>query len=419
MDSGRDLIQPFSEFIDKKRISSEAVSGILEEVFRTAICRKYGEGEKFDVIVNIENGDLEIWRTQEIVEDEVLAEAEDPEDLAGKISLSEARKVEKDFEVGEELATEIDFNSFGRRVVGTVKQVLKEKVKNIEKEILFQKYKDKAGGMITCEVYQTLSREVLLMDSEGYELVLPRGEQIPKDRFRRGESVRAIVKEIEVEVLNPRVVLSRTSPLLLQRLFEAEVPEVFEGTIVIKKVVRDPGERSKVAVESHDDRIDPVGACVGIKGSRIHGIVRELCNENIDVINYTTNRDLFVSRCLSPAKVLSVSFDDERGRVLACLKPDQISLAIGRRGQNIKLASALVDMDIEVFRELKEGEEDVELMEFSDEIEDWVIQEFLKVGLDTAKSVLALSKEEIAKRTDLEEETVGDVINTLKQEFEA
>ena len=419
MDSGSDLIQPFSEFIDKKRISGEAVSGILEEVFRSAICKKYGEGEKFDVIVNIENGDLEIWRTQEIVEDAVLAKAESPEDLAGKISLSEARKVEKDFEVGEELATEIDFNSFGRRVVGTVKQVLKEKVKNIEKEILFQKYKDKAGGMITCEVYQTLSREILLMDSEGYELVLPRGEQIPKDRFRRGESVRAIVKEVEVEVLNPRVVLSRTSPLLLQRLFEAEVPEVFEGTIVIKKVVRDPGERSKVAVESHDDRIDPVGACVGIKGSRIHGIVRELCNENIDVVNYTTNRDLFVSRCLSPAKVLSISFDDERGRILACLKPDQISLAIGRRGQNIKLASALVDMDIEVFRELKEGEEDVELMEFSDEVEDWVIQEFLKVGLDTAKSVLALSKEEIAKRTDLEEETVEDVINILKQEFEA
>ena len=411
MESVRDLVQPFAEFIEKKRISPSIGAGILEEVSRAAIRKKYGDDEHFDVIVNVENGDFEIWRRQEIVPD---GEA----DEAGKIALSEARKVEKDFEVGEELATEIPVASFGRRAISALRHVLQEKIKNIEKEVLYQRYKDREGDMVSCEVYQTLSREVLLMDSEGHELLLPRNEQIPKDRFRRGETIRAIVKKVEVSTLNPKVILSRTSPLLLQRLLEAEVPEVLEGTISIKKVVRDPGERSKVAVESYDDRVDPVGACVGVKGSRIHGVVRELCNENIDVINYTNNRDLFVARCLSPAKILSTTFDEERDRVLVCLKPDQISLAIGRRGQNIRLASALVGMEIEVFRELKEGEEDVELQEFSDEIEEWIIGEFLKTGLDTAKGILSLTTEELAKRTDLEEETVKEVVDILKKEFE-
>lgn len=417
MADGKDLIQPFAEFIERKRISRQIGTNILEEVFRSVICRKYGDDEHFDVIINIESGDLEVWRKQEIIADDTLVEEEEG-GMAGKITLSEARRVEQDFEVGEEVATAIPIASFGRRAVSMVRHVLLEKMKNIEKEVLYQRYKDKIGEMVTCEVYQTLSREILLTDGEGYELVLPRSEQIPKDRFRRGESVRAIVKKVELSTLHPKVILSRTSSLLLQRLFEAEVPEVLEGTINIKKVVRDPGERSKVAVESYDDRIDPVGACVGVKGSRIHGIVRELCNENIDVVSYTTNENLFISRCLSPAKILSVNFDKERDRVLVCLKPDQISLAIGRRGQNIKLASALVGMEIEVFREVKEGEEDVELREFSDEIDDWVIQEFLKIGLDTAKSVLVLSMEELAKRADLEEETIKDVVKILRQEFE-
>jgi N utilization substance protein A len=332
--------------------------------------------------------------------------------------LSDARKIEPDFEIGEEVAEEIKLEDFGRRAVLTARQTLIQKIKDLEKDILFYKYKDLVGELITGEVYQILTREVLLIDGEGNELILPKPEQIMKDRYRKGESVRAVVQRVEMVNGNPRIILSRTSPKFLERLFESEVPEVFDGLITIKNVVREPGERAKVAVESYDDRIDPVGACVGMKGSRIHSIVRELQNENIDVINFTDNIELYIARALSPARITSIKIEEENGRASVYMKPDQVSLAIGKGGFNIKLASKLVGYEIDVFRDLDDQDEDVDLEEFADEIESWVIDEFKRVGLDTAKSVLELPKDDIQRRTDLEEETIDEVLKILNQEFE-
>jgi N utilization substance protein A len=407
------LIESFAEFARGKNIDRPTMIRILEDVFRTMIRKKYDVDDNFDVIINADKGDLEIWRFREIVDD-------NSEDIwePDKISLSEAQKIEPDFEIGEEVAEEIKLEDFGRRAVMTARQTLIQKVKDLEKDILFDKYKDLVGEIIAGEVYQTLSRETLLIDGEGNELILPKSEQIPKDRFRKGESVRAIVHRVEMVNGTPRIILSRTSPKFLERLFEMEVPEVYDGVITIRKTVREPGERAKVAVESYDDRIDPVGACVGMKGSRIHSIVRELQNENIDVINYTDNLDLYVTRALSPAKITSIKTEPDRISVF--LKPDQVSLAIGRGGQNIKLASRLVNYEIDVFRDTvgNEDDEDVDLDEFSDELDGWVIDELKKIGLDTAKSVLTLSKADIVRRTDLEEETVDDLVKVLSQEFE-
>ncbi|MEO5977179.1 MAG: transcription termination factor NusA [Chryseolinea sp.] len=410
-----ELIQSFAEFAKQKNIDRPTMIRILEDVFRNMIKKKFGSDEKFDIIVNADKGDLEIYRFREIVDDD----SEDIWDF-DKISLKDAHKIEPDFEVGEEVSEQIYIDDFGRRAVTTARQTLIQKVKDLEKDILFQKYKELVGEIIAGEVYQVLSREVLLTDAEGNEVAIPRGEQIQKDRYRKGENVRAIVHKVDMVNGNPKIILSRTSPVFLERLFEQEVPEVYDGLITIKKVVREPGERAKVAVESYDDRIDPVGACVGMKGSRIHAIVRELQNENIDVINFTENLDLYIQRALSPAKIVSIKVDKDNGRVSVYLKPDQVSLAIGKGGLNIKLASRLVGYEIDVFRELAEGqsEEDVDLNEFGDEIEGWVIDELNRIGLDTAKSVLALSKEELVRRTDLEEETVEGVLGILKREFE-
>jgi transcription termination/antitermination protein NusA len=408
------LIESFAEFAKFKNIDRPTMMRILEDVFRTMIRKKYVTDENFDVIINVDKGDLEIWHFREIVED-------NPEefDENKQIKLTDAKKIETDFEVGEEVAEEIKLEDFGRRLVMTARQTLIQKVKDLEKDILYQKYKDLVGEIISGEVYQILGKEILLIDADGNELVLPKSEQIGKDRFRKGDNVRAIVHKVDMQNGAPRIVLSRTSPIFLERLFESEVPEVFDGLIQIKKVVREPGERAKVAVESFDDRIDPVGACVGMKGSRIHSIVRELNNENIDVINFTDNQELFIARALSPAKISSMKIDASEGRVSVYLKPDQVSLAIGRGGQNIKLASRLVGLEIDVFRELEEyEEEDVVLDEFSDEIDEWIIEELKRVGLDTAKSVLAVSKEDLLRRTELEEETIDDVISILRQEFE-
>jgi transcription termination/antitermination protein NusA len=409
------LIESFAEFAKQKNIDRPTMIRILEDVFRNMIRKKYATDDNFDIIINADKGDLEIYRIREIVEDE----SEDIWDH-DKISLSDAKKIEPDFEVGEEVSEQVDIEHFGRRAVTTARQTLMQKVKDLEKDILFQKYKDIVGEIITGEVYQVLGKEVLLIDAESNEIAIPRNEQIQKDRYRKGENVRAIVHKVEMVNGNPKIILSRTSPVFLERLFEQEVPEVYDGLITIKKVVREPGERAKVAVESYDDRIDPVGACVGMKGSRIHAIVRELQNENIDVINYTENLELYIQRAMSPAKITTIKIDKDRGRVSVYLKPDQVSLAIGKGGLNIKLASRLVGYEIDVFRELAEGqeEEDVDLDEFSDEIEAWVLDELKRIGLDTAKSVLNLNKEELVRRTDLEEETVESVLGVLKKEFE-
>ena len=408
------LIDSFADFARNKNIDRPTMIRILEDVFRTMIRKKYKDDDNFDIIINTDKGDLEIWRFREIVDDN----SEDIWDH-DKICLTDARKIEPDFEIGEEVAEEIKLIDFGRRAVMTARQTLIQKIKDLEKDILFQKYKELVGEIITGEVYQTMSREVLLIDGEGNELNIPKSDQIPKDRYRKGDSARAIVHRVEMHNGNPRIILSRTSPTFLERLFESEVPEVYDGLITIKKVVREPGERAKVSVESYDDRIDPVGACVGMKGSRIHSIVRELQNENIDVINFTDNLELYISRALSPAKILSMKIDELQKRVSVYLKPDQVSLAIGKGGQNIKLASRLVEYEIDVFRELGAVEdEDVDLDEFSDEIESWVIDELKKIGLDTAKSVLRLGREDMVRRTDLEEETVDNVLKVLSQEFE-
>ncbi len=413
------LIESFAEFAKLKNIDRPTMMRILEDVFRTMIRKKFISDENFDVIINVDKGDLEIWRKREVVSDDFAEDSFDYDENK-HISLTDAQKIEEDFEEGEEVADELKLEDFGRRMVMTARQTLIQKVKDLEKDYLFQKYKDLAGEIITGEVYQILGKELLLIDADGNELVLPKGEQIPKDRFRKGDNVRAIVHRVEMHNGNPKIVLSRTSPKFLERLFEIEVPEVYDGLIAIRNIVREPGERAKVAVESFDDRVDPVGACVGMKGSRIHSIVRELENENIDVINYTDNLELYISRALSPAKIGNIKVDAEKSRVSVFLKPDQVSLAIGKGGQNIKLASRLVGMEIDVFRELidNEDEEDVGLVEFSDEIESWVIDELKRIGLDTAKSVLALSKEDLVRRTELEEETVEDVLSILRQEFE-
>jgi N utilization substance protein A len=409
------LIESFADFAKQKNIDRPTMIRILEDVFRNMIRKKYETDDNFDIIVNADKGDLEIWRFREIVDD-------NSEDIweHDKIALTEAQKIEPDFEVGEEVAEQIYLEDFGRRAVTTARQTLMQKVKDLEKDIIYQKYKDLVGEIINGEVYQVLGKEVLLIDAEGNEISIPRGEQIPKDRYRKGETVRAIVHKVEMVNGNPKIILSRTSPVFIERLFEQEVPEVYDGLITIKKAVREPGERAKVAVESYDDRIDPVGACVGMKGSRIHAIVRELQNENIDVINYTENLELFVQRALSPAKISSIKVDKDNNRIMVYLKPDQVSLAIGKGGLNIKLASRLAGYEIDVFRELDGAqEEDVDLDEFSDEIESWVIDELKRIGLDTAKSVLALNKEELVRRTDLEEETVESLHNVLKKEFES
>jgi N utilization substance protein A len=410
------LIESFKEFASQKSIDRPTMVRILEDVFRTMIRKKYLSDENFDVIVNIDKGDLEILHYREVVEDDAPDYNENKQ-----IRLSDARKIDEDFSVGEEVAENIKIEDFGRRVVQTARQTLIQKIKDLEKDNLFNKYKVLVGQIVTCEVYQILGREIILRDAQGNELVLPRSEQIPKDRFRKGDSVRAIVHRVEMVNGNPRIILSRTSPIFLERLFEQEVPEVYDGIITIRKIVREPGERAKVAVESYDDRIDPVGACVGMKGSRIHSIVRELCNENIDVINYTDNIELFIQRALSPAKISSIKIDEENSRAAVFLKRDQVSLAIGKGGQNIKLAGKLVGLEIDVFRELTdadEEEEDVELTEFADVLDEWVIEEFTKIGLDTARSVLSMSRDYLIKKTELEEETVDFVLDVLKKEFE-
>lgn len=410
------LINTFADFAKLKNIDKPTMIRILEDVFRTMIRKKFVTDENFDVIINVEKGDLEIWRYREIVEDD--AEVED-ENLT--IRLTEAKKIEADFEVGEEVAEEVKIMDFGRRMVQTARQTLIQKVKDLEKDILFQKYKDLVGEMITCEVYQTLSRETILIDNDRQELSIPKHEQIFKDRFRKGDSIRAIVHRVEMVNNNPKIILSRTSPEFLERLFENEVPEVYDGLITIKKVVREPGERAKVAVESYDDRIDPVGACVGMKGSRIHSIVRELQNENIDVINYTENMELYISRALSPSKINSIKIDEDKKRASVFLNRDQVSLAIGKGGQNIKLASKLVGLEIDVFRELgdfEDDDEDVELREFTDVIDEWMIDELKRIGLDTAKSVLAVSPQDLLRRTELEEESIDWIREVLRKEFE-
>lgn len=408
------LIDSFAEFAKNKNVDRPTMIRILEDVFRTMIRKKYGTDDNFDIIINADKGDLEIMRFREIVDD-------NSEDIweHDKISHSEAKKIEPDFEIGEEVQEEIKLEDFGRRAVMTARQTLIQKIKDLEKDLLFQKYKELVGEIISAEVYQILGKEVLLIDGEGNELALPKAEQIYKDRYRKGETARAIVHRVEMVNGNPKIIVSRTSPVFMERLFENEVPEIFDGLINIKKIVREPGERAKVAVESVDDRVDPVGACVGMKGSRIHSIVRELQNENIDVINFTDNLELFIQRALSPAKIGNIKVDQEAGRASVYLKPDQVSLAIGKGGQNIKLASKLVGLEIDVFRELEGVEdEDVDLEEFSDEIEAWVIESLKKVGLDTAKSVLSLSKDDLIRRTDLEEETILEVFKVLSQEFE-
>ncbi|GAB2778794.1 transcription termination factor NusA [Rhabdobacter roseus] len=413
MDSGI-LIESFAEFARSKSIDRPTMISVLEEVFRTMIRKKYGTDDNFDVIINPENGDLEMWRTREIVDDE----SEDIWDY-DKIPLSEARKIQTDFEVGEEVAEEVKLVDFGRRLVQTARQTLIQKIKDLEKEMMYEKYKDQVGELITGEVYQTLRNELIVVDSEGNELSLPRTEQISKDRFRKGDSLKAVIHKVEMLNGTPKITLSRTSPVFLERLFEIEIPEIYDGLISVRRIVREPGDRAKVAVESYDDRIDPVGACVGMKGSRIHTIVRELGNENIDVINYTDNLELLISRALSPAKVSSMQIDRETKRVSVFLRPDQVSLAIGKGGQNIKLAGRLVGMEIDVFRDVEElGDEDVDLSEFTDEIDEWMIQELRKIGLDTAKSVLALSRDELVRRTDLEENTVEEIMDVLRKEFE-
>ena len=399
------LIESFSEFKEFKNIDRPTMMSILEDVFRSMLIKKYGTDENCDIIINIDKGDLEIWRNREIVDDEFADDSFDYDENR-HVSLTEARKVEPDFEIGEILTEPVRLLDFGRRSVLSVRQNLASRILEHEKNGIYQKYKEKVGDIITGEVYQIWKRELLILDDEGNELIMPKSEQIPSDFFKKGDTVRAVVARVDFKNNNPVIVLSRTSPLLLERLFELEVPEVFDGLITIKKIVREPGERAKVAVESYDDRIDPVGACVGMKGSRIHGIVRELKNENIDVINYTSNIQLFITRSLSPAKITSIKIDEETKRAEVFLKPDQVSLAIGKGGHNIKLAGKLTGYEIDVYRDTDVDIEDVDLEEFADEIDNWIIDELKAIGCDTAKSVLELSTEDLVKRTDLEEETV-------------
>jgi N utilization substance protein A len=411
------LVESFSEFKEVKNIDRATLMSIIEDVFRSLIKKKFISDENFDIIVNPDRGDLEIWRNRTIVDDEF---AEDSFDFNENIhiSLADARKIEPDFEIGEEVTDQLSLEDFGRRSVLAIRQNLVSRILDLEKDSLYKKYKDRVGDIITGEVYQTWKKETLILDDEGNELILPKSEQIPSDFFKKGDSVRAVVARVEMKNNSPVIILSRTSPVFLEKLFEQEVPEVFDGLITIKKIVREPGERAKVAVESYDDRIDPVGACVGMKGSRIHGIVRELRNENIDVINFTNNSQLFISRALSPAKITSIKIDDDTKRADVYLKPDQVSLAIGKGGHNIKLAGKLTGYEIDVYRDTQEDNEDVDLEEFADEIESWIIDALKNIGCDTAKSVLELTNTELVKRTDLEVETIDEVRKILRSEFE-
>ena len=407
-----DLSSSFQEFKEFKNIDRETLMRILEEVFRAALAKHFGSEDNFDIIVNIDKGDLEIFRNRMIVDD---GEVQDP---TREIALSDALKIEDDFEVGEELSEPVLMTEFGRREILRIRQNLVGKIQDYEKSLIFQKYKEKVGEIIVGEVYQPWNKEILVLDEEKIELVLPKSEQIPSDRYRKGDTVRAVVLKVEMKNNNPIIILSRTTPIFLERLLEAEVPEIYDGLITIRNIVRQPGERAKVAVESYDDRIDPVGSCVGVKGGRIHGIVRELRNENIDVLNYTPRVDLMIQRALSPAKVSNIKINEEEKKAEVFMQPDQVSLAIGKGGYNIKLASKLVGYEIEVYRDTDEDYDDVALQEFNDEIEQWIIDELIKIGCDTAKSVLALPKEELMTRTDLEEETIDHVLEVLNAEFE-
>ncbi len=407
------LVETFSEFKDYKNIDRETMMRILEDVFRLMLAKKYGDADNIDIIVNIDRGDLEILRHREIVEDGEI------EDENNQIAYSEAIKIEPDFEVGEELAEEIKLKDFGRREILTIRQNLVAKIQEYEKDNIYQKYINKIGEIITGEVYQVWKKEILVLDDEYIELILPKSEQIPSDYYRKSDTIRAIVLKVDTRNSTPNIIISRTSPVFLEKLFEQEVPEVYDGLITIKKIVREPGERAKIAVESYDDRIDPVGACVGMKGSRIHGIVRELKNENIDVINYTSNPSLFITRSLSPAKITSITIHEETKKADVYMKSDQVSLAIGKNGYNIKLAGKLTGYEIDVYRDADvDSDDDVDLQEFSDEIDQWIIDSLNKIGCDTAKSVLSLKVDELVKRTDLEEETIMYVLQVLKAEFE-
>ena len=408
----QDLIESFSEFKEFKNIDRERLMRILEEVFRAALSKKYGTDDNFNIIVNIDKGDLEIYRNRLIVEDDEL------KDPRREIALSEAVKIESDFEVGEEVSEPISMSEFGRREILTIRQNLVSKVQDYEKSLVFQKYKERVGEVIVGEVYQPWNKEIIVLDEDKIELVLPKSEQIPSDHYHKGDTVRAVVLKVEMRNNNPVIILSRTSPIFLERLMEAEVPEIYDGLITIKNIVRVPGERAKIAVESYDDRIDPVGSCVGVKGSRIHGIVRELHNENIDVLNYTSRTDLMIQRALSPARVSNIKIDEENKRAKVFMEPDQVSLAIGKGGHNIKLAGKLVGYEIEVYRDSDEDYDDVDLQEFNDEIDQWIIDVLVGIGCDTAKSVLNISKEDLLKRTDLEEETIDHVLEVLNSEFE-
>lgn len=407
------MIDTFSEFKELKNIDRATMMSVLEDVFRGMLLKRFGTDENFDIIINIDKGDFEIWRNREVVNDDEL------ENPALQIPLSVAKKIDSDYEVGEEVTDEVKLEDFGRRAILSLRQNLTSRILDLEKNNVYGKYKDRIGEIVTGEVYQVWKREILVLDDEGNELILPKSEQIPSDYFRKGDTIRAVVIKVEMKNNNPLIVLSRTSPVFLERLFELEVPEIFDGLITIKKIVRIPGERAKVAVESYDERIDPVGACVGMKGSRIHGIVRELKNENIDVINYTNNNQLYIQRALSPAKISSIKIKESEKKAEVYLKPSEVSLAIGKGGLNIRLAGLLTGYEIDVYREAGTAdEEDVNLEEFADEIEGWVIDELKAIGCDTAKSVLDLSIEDLVKRTDLEEETIREVVEILRAEFE-
>jgi transcription termination/antitermination protein NusA len=406
------LIDTFAEFKELKNIDRVTMMSVLEDVFRSVLIKQFGTDENCDVIINIDKGDFEIWRNREVVEDDELEEPN------LQISLSEAKKIDSDYEVGEEVTDEVKLLDFGRRAILNLRQNLASKIMELEKDHIYGKYKNKIGDIVTGEVYQVWKKEILILDDEGNELILPKTEQIPSDYFRKGDAVRAIVYKVELRNNNPLIILSRTAPVFLERLFELEIPEIFDGLITIKKIVRVPGERAKVAVESYDERIDPVGACVGMKGSRIHGIVRELRNENIDVINYSANTQLFIKRALNPAKINNIKINEADKKADVYLKPEEVSLAIGKGGLNIRLASQLTGYEIDVYRETQVDDDDVNLDEFADEIEGWIIDSLKGIGCDTAKNVLNIPRNELIKRTDLEEETIDEVLKVLRSEFD-
>jgi N utilization substance protein A len=409
---GLNLMDAFGDFKELKNIDRETMNQILDDVFRSMILKRWGADDGFDIIINPDRGDLEIWRTRGIVPDGEL------DDEVAQIEVSMAQKIVPDLEVGEELIEEIKIEDFGRRNILAMRQNLQSRIMDLEKDHLYQKYRERVGDIISGEVYQVWKKEMLVLDDEDNELILPKDQQIPSDFYKKGDTIRAVVYKVDLRNNTPQIVLSRTAPEFLEKLFEQEVPEVFDGLITIKKIVREPGERAKVAVESYDDRIDPVGACVGMKGARIHTIVRELRNENIDVIQFTSNEQLLITRALAPAKISSINLDHDNMKADVFLKPDQVSLAIGKGGNNIKLAGRLTGFEIDVYRETDTEIDDVDLEEFSDEIDAWIIEELKNIGCDTARSVLAIAKEDLVKRTDLEEETVEEVLNILKSEFE-